>query len=114
MSYRLLLDENIEYEVKHRLRNYGHDVEHVDFVSELGKGTEDRSIGEYSLRTGRIIVTYDDDFVLDIHTDEYEAVLYIGEASLSADEIADIIHEMSRHYDQQQIVGIEYVSPEWL
>lgn len=38
MGYRLILDENVEHEVFHRLDNYGHDVEHVDFVTELGKG----------------------------------------------------------------------------
>jgi hypothetical protein len=38
MAYRLILDENVERDVFHRLENYGHDVEHVDFVPELGKG----------------------------------------------------------------------------
>ncbi len=41
MVYRLVLDETVEHEVYHRLDNYGHDVEHVDFVAELGKGTDD-------------------------------------------------------------------------
>ncbi|SDX34769.1 hypothetical protein SAMN05443574_1349 [Haloarcula vallismortis] len=39
MAYRLVLDENVEHEVLHRLENYGHDAENVDFVPELGKGT---------------------------------------------------------------------------
>lgn len=43
MVYRLILDENVEHEVLHRLENYGHDVEHVDFVPSLGKGTDDHS-----------------------------------------------------------------------
>ncbi|WP_318570649.1 DUF5615 family PIN-like protein [Salinigranum marinum] len=63
MAYRLILDENVEREVFHRLENYGHDVEHVDFVPELGKGTADHPIAQYSLDTDRVIVTYDDDFV---------------------------------------------------
>jgi hypothetical protein len=25
MSYRLLVDENVEYRIVHKLRNYGHD-----------------------------------------------------------------------------------------
>jgi hypothetical protein len=41
VPYRLLLDENIEHEVLHRLENYGHDVQHIDFVLSLGKGIED-------------------------------------------------------------------------
>ena len=44
MAYRLILDENVEHEVFHRLENYGHDVEHVDFVPDLGKGTADHPI----------------------------------------------------------------------
>ena len=38
MRYRLLVDENVEYRIVHKLRNYGHDVEHVDDLSGLGKG----------------------------------------------------------------------------
>jgi hypothetical protein len=48
VAYRLLLDENIEHELFHRLENYGHDVEHVDFVPELGKGTDDHPVVAYS------------------------------------------------------------------
>jgi hypothetical protein len=49
MVYRLVLDENVEHEVVyHRLANYGHDVTHVDFVSDLGKGVDDQSIADYS------------------------------------------------------------------
>lgn len=37
MAYRLVLDENVEHDVLHRLENYGHDVEHGDSVPSLGK-----------------------------------------------------------------------------
>ena len=74
MVYRLILDENVEHDVLHRLDNYGHDVEHVDFVPSLGKGTKDHPIAQYSLETDRLIVTYDDDFVLEIDEDDYRAV----------------------------------------
>lgn len=47
MAYRLILDENVEQEVFHRIENYGHDVEHVDFVPELGKGAADHPIARY-------------------------------------------------------------------
>ena len=57
MVYRLVLDENVEHEVYHRLENHGHDVEHVGFVSNLGKGVTDRSIAKYSRETDQIIVT---------------------------------------------------------
>jgi predicted nuclease of predicted toxin-antitoxin system len=77
MAYRLILDENVEHEVYHRLENYGHDVEHVDFVSELGKGTGEHPIAQYSRDTDRVVVTYDDDFVLEVNETDYHAVLYI-------------------------------------
>ena len=49
MAYRLLLDENVEREVYHRLDSYGHDVEHVDFSPELGKGASDDDLADYSI-----------------------------------------------------------------
>lgn len=50
-TYRLILDELVEHEVMHRLDAYGHDVEHVEFVPQLGKGADDRTIGDYSKDT---------------------------------------------------------------
>jgi len=114
MAYRLLLDENIEHEVLHRLENYGHDVEHVDFVPELGKGTDDHPIAIYSINTDRMIVTYDDDFVLEVDEEEYNAALYIHDATLSVKQVADIIHTVSQSYPQEEIEGLEYIGDEWL
>lgn len=114
MVYRLVLDENVEHEVLHRLDNYGHDVEHVDFVPELGKGAADNSIAQYSLDTDRVIVTYDDDFVLEVDEDDYRAVLYFGDATLSIEQVADVIHAVSQGYPQEELQGLEYVGKEWL
>ena len=49
MSFRILADEDVDHRVVHRLRHYGHDVEHVDFVAELGKGIDGGSIAQYPL-----------------------------------------------------------------
>ncbi|WEL18545.1 hypothetical protein SVXHr_2395 [Halorhabdus sp. SVX81] len=114
MAYRLILDENVEHEVAHRLENYGHDVEHVDFVPELGKGTADQPIARYSLDTDRVIVTYDDDFVLEVDEGQYRAVLYFDDAALSVEQVSDIIHTVSRNYPQEALQGLEYVGEEWL
>ena len=113
MAYPLLLDENVEHEVVHRLENYGHDVEHVDFVPELGKGTADHPIAQYSLDTDRVIVTYDD-FVLEVDEELYRAVLYFDDATLSVEQVADIIHTVSQNYPQAELQGLEYVGEEWL
>lgn len=114
MVYCLLLDENVEHEVHHRLENYGHDVEHVDFVHELGKGTDDYPIARYSGETGRVIVTYDDDFALEVDETEYDGTLYVNDATLSVKEVADIIHAVSQDYPQSEIDGLEYIGDEWL
>jgi len=114
MTYRLILDENVEHEVFHRLANYGHDVEHVDFVPDLGKGIADRPIARYSLDTDRVIVTYDDDFVLDADEGTFRAVLYFDDATLSVEQVADIIHTVSQNYPQAELHGLEYVGEEWL
>ena len=114
MTYRLLLDENVEHGVKHRLENYGHDVVHVDFVPALGKGTMDREIAEYSLETDRLILTYDDDFVLDIDPDSNRGVLYVSDRAMPATDVADVVHAMSQYYPQIEVTGIERVDPDWL
>ncbi|ELY51682.1 DUF5615 family PIN-like protein [Natronolimnohabitans innermongolicus] len=114
MAYRLLLDENVEQEIGFRLKNYGHDVEHVDFVPELGKGVDDTQIADYSHSTDRLILTYDDDFVLEFDDDDYRAVLYVPDLSMPPADVADIVHEMSVHYPQPQVHGLERVSTEWL
>lgn len=104
----------MEHEVFHRLDNYGHDVEHVDFVPELGKGTADHPIAQYSLDTDRMIVTYDDDFVLEVDEDDYRAVLYFGDATLPVEQVADVVHAVSKAYPQEELQGIEYVGDDWL
>ncbi len=114
MSYRLLLDENIESEVLYRLEHYGHDVVHLDFAPGLGKGTADTSIAEYSKKDDRLIVTYDDDFVRELDADAFRAVLYFDDVSLSPAEIADIVHRLSEHYPQDELRGVESVGREWL
>jgi hypothetical protein len=114
MTYRLVLDENVEHEVFRRLENYGHDVEHVDFVPELGKGTDDHPIAQYSLDTDRLIVTYDDDFVLEVDDTDYRGTLYIDDATLSVETVADVVHTVSRHYPQSEVHGLEYLGDEWL
>lgn len=114
MAYRLLLDENVEHEVGHRLEHYGHDVEHVDFVPELGKGVDDGTIARYSLETNRVILTYDDDFVLTVDDDSYHAVLYLVDASVPVETVADIIEAVARQYPQTELDGVQYVGEEWL
>ncbi len=114
MAYRLLLDENVEHEVSERLERLGHDVEHVDFVTGLGKGVDDEHVARYSRETERVIVTHDDDFVLEMAGSAFRAVLSIGDATLSAGTVAAIVHAVSERYPIDQLAGIEHVGTEWL
>lgn len=114
MGFRFLLDENVERAVGTRLERAGHDVEHVDSVSELGKGATDRAIGAYSLEADRVIVTYDDDFVLSMDESAFSAVLYVGDETLSPDAVATILDAIATVYPQSELSGVEYVGDEWL
>jgi predicted nuclease of predicted toxin-antitoxin system len=62
MAVRLLLDENIEHRVYHRLLDRGYAVDHVDFDERLRKGVGEDALARFSLEREAVIVTYDDDF----------------------------------------------------
>jgi predicted nuclease of predicted toxin-antitoxin system len=114
MSYQLLLNENIEHEVLHRLEDNGHDVEHVEFVSQLGKGANDIALARYSVTTNRTIVTYDDDFIKKVPLEQYRAVLFIEDFTIPACELAEIIHSMAQIYPHDQMKGLQKTGREWL
>jgi hypothetical protein len=111
---RFLLDENLEHEVYHRLENYGHEVLHVEVSGSLNKGDSDRKLAERSREERWVIVTYDDDFWTDFSESAYGALLYFPDQSLSAKQLAAILHEISTYYDQEQLVGSQKVGRSWL
>lgn len=114
MSFRILADENVDHRVVHRLRHYGNDVEHVDFVSTLGKGTMDGAIAQYSRSSNRLLLTSDDDFLTDFTDDEYSGLLFIEDETLSAEQVSDIVHAIAEIVDQDDVQGVFYVSRAWL
>lgn len=111
--YRLTLDENVDREGLHRLDSYGNDVEHGDFVPELGKGTAEYPITQYSLETDRVIVPSDDDFVLEVPVGESREVSYFADATLSARQVVDVIHTGSQNAPRDEPQGFEYVGEGW-
>jgi predicted HTH domain antitoxin len=72
----VLLDENVEHDVRYQPEHYGHDVVHVDFVSEFEKGYNNGSLASYTRSENRILLTYDDDFVLSLDESDLRAVFY--------------------------------------
>ena len=113
MAYRILADENVERATVNYLRKLGHDVEQLDEVSELGLGIEDESIARYAREHDRLILTQDDDFFTELAVERTAGVLFQRDQTLSAREVGNVVHEMSRYLEQSD-VALEYVSGNWL
>lgn len=92
-------------------RKRGHDVEHVDFID---KGASDTALAQYPHQEDRILVTYDDDFVVEIDESDYKAVLLFEDQTMSATEVAQIIQRMSDVYPRDDVVGLQKAGREWL
>lgn len=114
MSLRLLLDENIEHEVYHRLRDSGDAVEHVDYHEKLEKGAEDSVLTRYSLDNEALIVTYDDDFEDHHEESDYWGVLFLTDGSWSATEVATPVDRVVELYPSAQLRGMNVVGRQWL
>lgn len=114
MSFRVLADENVDHRVVHRLRHNGHDVKHVEFVNTLGKGTNDESIARYSHSSNRLLLTNDDDFLTDFNEEAYSGLPFLEDETLSAEQVADIVHAIAEIVNQETVQGIFYVSREWI
>jgi hypothetical protein len=46
--------------------------------------------------------------------DAYHAVLYFADQTLSANKVADVLHNISTYYHQDQIRGFMTVGQSWL
>ena len=113
MGYRPL-DENIEHGVLHRFTADGHDVEHVDSVPRVRKGTSDETIARYSLDADRTIVTHDADFVDGIPSNRYRVVLFFADDTVSATEIVVVVDRMSGFHPHEEVTGLQKTGREWL
>jgi len=113
MGYRVLADENVERATINYLRKLDHDVAWIADVSELGLGADDASIAAYARETDRLVLTQDDDFLTDFQVDEDPGILFQRDQTLSAREVGDVVHELSRYVEQYEIT-LEYVSRNWL
>jgi predicted nuclease of predicted toxin-antitoxin system len=114
VSLALLLDEMVEYEVKHRLENFGHDVVHVTSDNDVGSGDRDRTLAEYSRDSERIVVSYDPDWVEELSEDEFYCAIVIENEWLSAKEVSQIVHSMSKTYPESEFRGLQKAGQDWL
>ena len=85
-------------------RTLGHDVERVVTVSELGSGSDDDEIVAYAEREGRILVTYDDDFLAGHDALDRIGVLFQANDRTAPFETANIVDSIAGHVDQRQVV----------
>jgi predicted nuclease of predicted toxin-antitoxin system len=113
MGYRILADENVERATINYLRKLGHDVEWIGDVEELGLGADDGSLATYGRQTNRLILTQDDDFFIQLDIGDTAGILFQKDRTLSAQEVGDIVHELSEYIDQSEVT-LEYVSRNWL
>ena len=117
MTFRLLLDEMTEASLAGYCRKLDHDVERDVTVSELGPGTEDRDIVAYAVRTDRLLVTYDDDFLRDHDALSRIGVLFQHNDRTSPFETANIIDGVADNVDQKQVLAHDepfYLTSNWL
>lgn len=104
----------MEPEVCHRLRNYGHTVEHVLTHDILKRGDSDRKLADYSLENKVLIVTHDPDFGDDFDESDYWGALGFSDDDWSAKQVADVAHVILDFYDEATVRTFNTVGREWL
>ena len=117
MGFSLLLDEMTEASLAQYCRKLGHDVERVVEVSGLGSGTDASEIIAYAEREGRILVTYDDDFLAGQDALDRVGVLFQADDRMPPFETANCIDAIAVHVDQAQVVESEspfHLTTGWL
>lgn len=113
MGYRILADENVEQATINYLRKLDHDVEWIGDIEALLLGADDEAIATYGRETDCLILTRDDDFFTRMDVEDTAGILFQKDQTLSAQEVGDIVHEISEYIDQDDVT-LEYVSRNWL
>ena len=92
MTYRVLVDENLDPQTALFLRNRDHDAVHVADV--LGSGTKDADIAAHAREHEYVVLTNDRDFT-DPTLNRDLTVVLVANNDTPADEIADAIDEIA-------------------
>lgn len=92
MTYRVLVDENVDPSTAELLREQGHEAVHVE--DALGKGTGDPPIAEHAREHDYLVLTNDADF---LRPDRRQglSVLYVPENAIRAHEIASLVEALA-------------------
>ena len=102
MPLRFLPDENVELTVEKSLNQAGHDVVHTRNVDELGKQSYDDEIAAHLKKTGRYILTNDDDLFGEID-DDLPTLFYFPNQRLSAYQITSVVGVIEEQYTVEEI-----------
>lgn len=81
---------------------------------ELNKGASDNRLARYSLESGCIILSYDPDWITEFSEEEYHCVLAFEDQSLTARQVARIIHSMWEAYPESEFRGLQKAGRNWL
>lgn len=98
MSYRLIVDENLDPATAEPLRARGHDATTV--AEEFGKGENDPDIVGYASETSTLVLTNDTDF-LDRDAIGDVKVLFCPRTSLRPGEIAALVDALAGYVPDQ-------------
>jgi predicted nuclease of predicted toxin-antitoxin system len=98
MSYRLIVDENLDPATAEPLRARGHDATTVD--EEFGKGEKDPNILAYARETNTLVLTNDTDF-LDRDAIGDVKVIFCPRTSLRPGEIAALVDALASYVPDQ-------------
>lgn len=113
MAYRFLPDENMEPKTLHRLKS----TTTTSSTSIPSRNSDEpRQIRQLQpiLRTQRVIVTFDDDFIIEHDESDYYGAIYFEDVKLSATNVADVVHEITTVYPESAFRGLEFGGREWL
>lgn len=115
-SLSLLLDEDTERALATDLRAAGHDVARVVEVDELGTGSSDEAVRAEALRTGRYLLTHDDDHVAAARGKEASPVVfYVPNQRLAAHDIVRILEiVLDATADVADLGAVIVLSEAWL
>jgi hypothetical protein len=104
MTFRFILDEQVEPQVQRYLEREGHDTVHVREINELGAGAgaDDSEVAMHSMVTGRHILTNDDHFYGEL-TDDLPTVFYFPNQRLAAYKLVSIIEIIEQQFTANEL-----------
>jgi predicted nuclease of predicted toxin-antitoxin system len=92
MSYRILVDENIDPQTANLLQDQDHEAVHVE--DTLGKGVDDPPIADYARENEYLVLTNDTDF---LQPDRRRGltILYCPENAMRAQRLASLVDTLA-------------------